>query len=460
MKQTNNNPGSNVVVRFFSSVKLAIFLFIILAITSIIGTVLPQGESLQFYLENFGPFWFKIIKALQLYDTYHAWWYLCLMGLFSINLIVCTIKRLPYTLRLFKKDGLELSPEEISRRPFKKHWIISAKTNPVDIKEEIKRVFTQFVGKVRQRHDSEGGEIYFSEKGKWNYWGVYLIHVSILIIFAGAVYGSFTGFKGRVMLLEGETTDHAINMDSHGNVEKIPLGFQVRCDKFVVDFYPNGAPKLFKSDLTIIDSGKEILKKSILVNDPLTYNGITFYQSSYQSVPDLKIKIVSSDGQQRIFNLSAFNDRAEWREKKLLIGMIKYLPNVHGAPAARIFIGNISGNDGHALWVLMGHEREHTIGDTTYRLSLVEAKERFMTGLQVKKDPGVLIVWLGCTIMIIGFGIVFWVGHNRFWLRILKGKDNKLDILLAGQTNKNKTSFEREFQKLKREVEKQIGEVQ
>ncbi len=459
MKQTANNSLLNVVVRFFSSVKLAIFLFIILAITSIIGTVLPQGESLQFYLENFGPFWFKIIRTLHLYDTYHAWWYLTLLGLFSINLIVCTIKRLPYTLRIFKKDGLELSPDEILRRPFKSHWLVDVKNNPDEIKEEIKRVFTQFVGKVRHRRDSEGGEIYFAEKGKWNYWGVYLIHISILIIFAGALYGSFTGFKGRVMLLEGESTDHAINMDSHGNVKKIPLGFKVRCDKFVVDFYPNGAPKLFKSDLTIIDSGKEVLKKSILVNDPLTYKGITFYQSSYQSVPDLKIKIVSSDGQQKLLNLSAFNDRGVWKEKKLLIGMIKYLPNVHGAPAARIFIGDISGNNGHALWLLMGHEREYTMGDTTYRLSLLDAKERFMTGLQVKKDPGVLIVWLGCTIMVIGFAIVFWVGHNRFWLRILTRKDNKIDIILAGQTNKNKASFEKEFEKLKSEIEKRIGEV-
>ncbi len=456
MKTKNAHSQSNILVRFFSSVKLAVFLFIILAITSIIGTILPQGESLQFYLENYGPFYFKIIKTLQLYDTYHAWWYLALMGLFSVNLIVCTIKRLPYTMRLFKRDYLDLGKDALLNRPFKAQWQIAQKTNPADLKEEIKKSFLALVGKARMKQDVDGGQLYLAEKGRWNYWGVYLIHVSILIIFAGAVFGTFTGFKGRVMLLEGESTDHAVQMDAHGNIKKIPLGFTLKCNDFQVDFYPNGAPKLFKSDLSILENGQEVLKRSIVVNSPLTYKGVTFYQSSYQSVPDLKIRIVSSDGEQKILDLSAF-DKGLWPKKRILIGIIKYLPNVHGAPAARIYVGDVSGNQGDAIWLLKGHDREVRVGRDTYRLSLISAKEKFMTGLQVKKDPGVWIVWLGCTIMIIGFGIVFWVGHRRTWLWI--GQDgDKLNIILAGQTNKNKVSFEKEFNKIKEAINKQIGE--
>ncbi len=457
MKSNKSSQDGNIVIRFFSSVKLAIFLFIVLAITSIIGTVLPQGESLQFYLENYGPFWFKVIRTLHLYDTYHAWWYLTLMALFSINLIVCTIKRLPYTLRLFRKDGLNLSKDDILRRPFKNSWLVPQRTNPVDIKKEIKGLFYERAGKGRSKN-VDGGELHFVEKGKWNYWGVYLIHVSVLVIFAGAIIGSFMGFKGRVMLLEGESTDHAIKTDAHGNIKKIPLGFEVKCEKFVVDFYPNGAPKLFKSDLVILNNGKEVLKKSILVNDPLTYQGVTFYQSSYQSVPDVKIKVVSSDGMQKIVHLSAFRDRETWKEKGLLIGMMKFLPKVHGAPAVRLYIGDIGGRDGDAIWLLSGHEREEKFGDLNLKLSLLEAQERYMTGLQVKKDPGVLVVWLGCFMMVAGFAIVFWVGHNRFWLWL--GEDGKkLNVILAGQTNKNKVHFEKEFKKLSHEIQKRIGEA-
>jgi len=456
MKSKKVDAKSNLIINFLSSVKLAISLFILLAATSIIGTVLPQGESLQFYLENFGPTYFKIIKSLQLYDTYHSWWYLSLLGLFSINLIVCTIRRLPYTLKLYQRDALALSKDDLTRRPFKRIWNIKGQDSNSSLAEKIKAAFQNMGGRVRSRQNVQAGELYLIEKGKWNYWGVYFIHVSILIIFAGAVYGSFTGFKGRVMLLEGETTDHVLKRDESGNIEKIPLGFSVRCDRFQVEFYPNGAPKLFQSDLAILKDGKEVKKKSIVVNDPLTYNGVTFYQSSYESLPNVKIKIMSPDGKQRVLDLSAF-DKFMWPETGLILGLIKYLPNVHGAPAARLYIGDPSGN-GDALWLLKGHDKEYRVGDSVFRISLVDAGEKYMTGLQVKKDPGVWIVWLGCTMLILGFGVVFWVPHERFWLWL--GRDGKnIQIILAGQTTKNKMSFEKHFKKLEKEVANIIGEA-
>ncbi len=456
MKTKDFLSQSSIVVRFFSSVKLAIFLFIILALTSIIGTVLPQEESLQFYMEHYGPFYFKVIKDLHLYDTYHAWWYLGLMALFSVNLVVCTIKRLPFTLRLFNRSYMDLGKDELLRRPLKAQWKCSKTANTAQTRSQLLETFTRFTGRPESKGGVDGGQLFLSDRGKWSYWGVYLIHVSVLVIFAGAILGSFTGFKGRIMLLEGESTDHAVQMDSHGKIKKIPLGFTLKCNRFRVDFYPSGAPKLFKSDLSIIDNGREVLKKSIVVNSPLTYKGITFYQSSYQSVPDLKIRITSSDGLQKELDLSAF-DRGLWPEKKLMVGIIKYLPNVHGAPAARVYAGDPAGNDGAAVWLLEGHDREVNLGRDSFRLSLVSAKERYMTGLQVKRDPGVWIVWLGCAIMVIGFGIVFYVGHRRLWLWIRQDRD-VIEVILAGQTNKNKVSFEKEFDKVKEAIDTQIGE--
>ena len=457
MKSKKVEAKSNIILNFFSSVKLAITLFILLAITSIIGTVLPQGESLQFYLENFGPTYFKIIKGLELYDTYHSWWYLSLLGLFSINLIVCTIRRLPYTLKLYRRDALDLSLDDLTRRPFKKVWKLGRAGTDETLKSRLKGVFASIGGKIRSRSNVQGGELYLIEKGKWNYWGVYFIHVSILVIFAGAVFGSFTGFKGRIMLLEGETTDHALKRDEAGNITRIPLDFSIKCDKFRVEFYPNGAPKLFQSDLAIIKDGKEVKKKSILVNDPLTYEGVTFYQSSYESLPEIEVKITSPDGKQRRFRLSAF-EKAMWPKTGLVIGLIKYLPNVHGAPAARVYIGDPSGN-GDALWLLKGHDKEYRIGDSTFRISLVKGGEKYMTGLQVKKDPGVWIVWLGCIMLIAGFGVVFWVPHERYWLWIGNNPQEGLEVVLAGQTTKNKIAFEKRFKKIEKEIEKITGEA-
>ncbi len=456
MKSKKVEAKPNMVLNFFSSVKLAITLFILLAVTSIIGTVLPQGETLQFYLENFGPGWFKIIKTLQIYDTYHSWWYLSLLGLFSANLIVCTLRRLPYTVRLYRRDALNLSKDDLTRRPFKKQWDIKDGAGNKAVIERIKTVFSGIGSRVRTKQDIQGGELYLIEKGKWSYWGVYFIHISILVIFAGAVFGSFTGFKGRIMLLEGESTNQVIKMDQAGNVRKIPLHFTVKCNKFRVEFYPSGAPRLFQSDLSIIRDRKEVKEKSIVVNDPLSYDGITFYQSSYQSLPAVLIKIISPDGKQRLLHLSAF-EKAAWPETDLIIGLIKYLPNVHGAPAARIYIGKPSGN-GDAIWLLKGHEKEYRAGDSAFRISMIDGGEKYMTGLQVKKDPGVWIVWLGCTMLILGFAVVFWVPHQRYWLWLYRGRGN-LQVVLAGQTSKNRMSFEKHFKDIENTIGKNTGEA-
>jgi cytochrome c biogenesis protein len=257
-------------------------------------------------------------------------------------------------------------------------------------------------------------------------------------------------------LFEGETTDHAIEMDVTGNVKEIPLGFTIRCDKFTVDFYPNGAPKLFRSDLTIIDNGKVATSKSILVNDPLTYKGITFYQSSYQTISDVRIKVVSPAGKQDIVTVSNF-DKTILPGTGLILGLLKYLPDVHGAPAARIYIGEPSGR-GEAIWLLQGHTKDYEYGDREYRIALEGVDERYMTGLQVKKDPGVWMVWLGCFAMVTGFGIVFWVPHQRLWLWIGEDKD-KARVILAGQTSKNKASFEKLFKRLENAIGQTTGEI-
>jgi len=448
MKNKKSKSGANPLWRFFSSVRLAIFLLIILAVTSIVGTIIPQGESLQYYLDNYGPGMFKAIKLLKLGDTYHSWWYLTLLGMFSLNLIICTLNRLPFTLKLFRRDYIDVTADYLRRVTFRREW--NLKTDS-DLSQSIVQKFREMAGSVREKKIDDGGTVYMAESGKWSYWGLYGLHVSILIIFAGAVYGSLTGFKGRIMLLEGETTDYAVAASDPS--QKIPLGFSIRCDRFFVDFYDTGAPKEFRSDLTIIDNGKEAAKKSILVNDPLTYRGITFYQSSYQSIPEVSVKVSSAAGVARTMVIPAFQ-RVNWPEAGITMGLMKFLPNVHGVPAARIWIGDATGR-ADALWLFKGGVKDITAAGKPYRVELLTATERYMTGLQVKKDPGVWIVWLGCTGLIAGFAIVFWVGHRRNWLYV--SQDGRT-VLLGGQSNKNKLHFEKDFNILAEAIDKMTGE--
>ena len=91
-----------------------------------------------------------------------------------------------------------------------------------------------------------------------------------------------------------------------------------------------------------------------------------------------------------------------------------------------------------------------------YKISLTNAKQRYLTGLQVKKDPGVLIVWLGCTVLIVGFAVVFWVPHRRMWLWIGHRKGRTV-VILSGQTNKNKLRLEKDMKKIEEALNSNLG---
>lgn len=450
MKASSSTYQDTSIWRFFSSVRLAVFLLITLAITSVVGTLIPQGESLQFYLETYGPNLFRIIKLLHLDDTYHSWWYLILLGLFSTNLIVCTLRRLPFTLRLFRRDNLAVDPGRLLRMPFKKDWEIEGELDN-NSTQSIISAFKKVAGKFHERSDVDEGKLFLAERGKWSYWGVYGLHGSILIIFFGAMVGLFMGFKGGVMLPEGEAIGHIVNRQTG---EQIPLGFSVRCDRFYISFYDNGAPKEYRSDLTVLNGNKEVAHKSIVVNDPLVYRGITFYQASYRAIPEVTVQVAKSDSPRRSLIISAFQ-KALWPEEQLTFGMMKYQPNVHGSPAAQIWVRDQEGREGN-FWLLKGNEKEFKKGEDLYRISLTNAKQRYLTGLQVKKDPGVWIVWLGCAVLIVGFAVVFWVPHRRMWLWIGRGK-GKTIVILSGQTNKNKLQFEKDIRKIEDALDSSLG---
>ena len=442
-KKNKENP----VVGFLSSVKLAVTLFILLALGSIAGTLLPQEKPLRFYMENYSPGLFKLIKGLHLYDTYHSAWYLALLVLFCLNLTVCITRRLPYTWKLWRRDPLDLEPERLLRMPFKASWEPNPSLDET-ARERLVSIFKKGAGhRLRQRTCAEGGTLYLSERGRWSYWGLYGLHFSLILIFVGAIVGNIWGFGGTITLAEGQSTDKAFSREDRS---PIPLGFRIRCDKFVVKFYENGAPKLFRSDLTVIEDGKEVLKKQVVVNGPLSYKGIKFYQASYQAVPEVSLLIVSSDGREKRITTPAYR-QVSWPEAGLDLGVMQYVPNIHGQKAVRLWIGSRTGAS-QAVWLLKNRDGEFNDGRAVYRISLEGVNDRFLTGLEVKKDPGVPIVYLGCIGLVLGILVAFWVPHRRLWLYI----DGSSKIILAGQTNKNRAALERRFQSLREAIQSTI----
>jgi cytochrome c biogenesis protein len=148
----------------------------------------------------------------------------------------------------------------------------------------VEQALRQELGRV-QKSEVEEQTVYLGERGRFRPLGPYVVHLALLVILAGALMGKFLGVQGRVTLMEGET---AQTFTSEG--QETPLDFQMRLDRFQMLTYPDGTPREFRSDLTFSRPGNSPRQAVVRVNEPVTFGGLTFYQSSYGHALRLEVK--------------------------------------------------------------------------------------------------------------------------------------------------------------------------
>ncbi len=425
---------SNQIWNFFASVKLAIFTISAIAATSIIGTIIPQQKPESFYIAQFGETAARFFQILDIPNMYGSWWFLSLLGLLCANLIICSIDRFPPVWKQIKTDPVSFKIERIQKMPFTETITFQDQTQA----QNSAAIFKRNGYRVTER-EVEAGHLIAGQKGGWSRTGVYIVHLSILVIFAGAIVGHFTGFKGSVMIPETKTTDRIFNSKTS---DAIDLGFEVRCDSFQIHFYDNGMPKEYLSRLTILEDGKEILTTDIEVNSPLTYRGITFYQASYEGYRDFIFSIKDPSGENVQSYVAPFQKQVEWPEKGLTFGIVNAEAIRDRVVRMKVWVKS-DGKDPIIQWLNVDEEMTLELADGPVKMS---AKQMYATGLQVARDPGVWIVYLGCMLMMFGLYAAFFISHRRVWLFV--PHDSSLESLFAGSVNKNKIGFEKSFQEI------------
>ena len=421
---------------FFCSLKLAISLIITLAVTSIFGTIIKQGGTMEELQREYSAGAIKLFGAMDLFDMYHSWWFILLLYLFTVNLTACSIKRLPRVWKLASvptpllESGVEKSLSNL--------YAFTAKGTAPQIKERMVAFLTaNFGAPVITEQD---GEIHlFVQKTPYSRLGVYVVHLSIIIVFIGAILGSLFGYKAYVNIPEGGEVDKVVTRTE----KSIDLGFKVRCDKFTVTLYDTGAPKEFRSLLTVTDNGQEVIKqRATIVNDPLTYKGITFYQSSYGPAGDATFHLtVRSRNGALSMPLTLRQGEAAKLSDGSTVQVVEstdevgpMMPGFSG-PAARIEF--TPPGKAPQLFIVFKNSPnfdEKRGGDMIFTYDSSDAK--FFTGLQVAKDPGVGVVWLGCALMVMGICIAFFMSHKRIWIRITGSR-----VVLGGSASKNPAGF-------------------
>lgn len=431
----------NPVFNFFSSVKLALFTLCLLAFTSIIGTIIPQKESIDWYIHNYSETTARIFQVLSIPDMYNSWWFLGLLTLLSINLIVCSIDRFPGVWKQVKADNLATDLKRLSKMRLTSSWV--SNKSEEELATDISNSLAGKGWKTEQRRRDDS-LLLFSQKGAITRTGVYIVHASILVIFIGAIIGELYGFKASVMLPETQATSTAFET---GTGKSIDLGFTVRCDRFDIEFYDSGMPKAYRSKLTVTENGKVTRVKNIVVNDPLTYNGITFYQSSYQGYQDFLLTITDQKTEKSQTITLPFQQQQTLNDNSR-IGVINAEAMGQSISRMKIWYKDDQG-PASTFWINAGDQVTVERPGKKYTIA---GKQMYATGLQIARDPGVWVVYIGCGLMILGLTVAFFMSHRRIWVLIAK-ENNETTVLISGSANKNKTGFETSFDALSKELE-------
>ncbi|MGA8180472.1 MAG: cytochrome c biogenesis protein ResB [Desulfobacterales bacterium] len=451
---------------------MTVVLLLSIALTSIVGTIIPQNQNPADYFRAYGEFLYRLFDVLNIFDMYHSWWFQFLLVLLTVNIIVCSIDRLSATWKIVFTKNPSFNLSRFRNLPQKETF--SGSQPPNDLKKSYEPFISKHFGYTKVE-ETDKGLCIFAEKWRWTRLGVYTVHLSVILLLLGGLIGSIFGFKGYVNIPEGEAVD-SIRTIPGGKIR--PLGFEIKCNNFKVSFYDNGAPKEYRSSLTILEKGRPVYKKDIIVNDPLRYKGYSIFQSSYgklppQANPEKKTAVEKPSGMITLNFLSQQSGKSYQIKTvigkpvvipeglgKFMIVAYKKTAEFVGQNIGEAYVGILTPINGKPKEVLLPlrfpnfdrMRKGKVVISVTHQTAETfnpgsQAGVRYYTGLQVTKDPGVLVVYTGFVVMIIGCFITFFMSHQRVYVEIIKGK-TKSKIIVAGTANKNKMGMQQRVKKL------------
>ena len=124
--------------------------------------------------------------------------------------------------------------------------------------------------------------------------GLLTVHLGSVLILGGAMYGSVSGHRlaqnltgrekipyGFMKIYEGQSSNLLLDGDFKQQIAELPFSLHLR--DFRIEYYdkPPGQIRDYKSDLVVLEQGREVAQRVIEVNHPLYYGGYHFYQEYY-----------------------------------------------------------------------------------------------------------------------------------------------------------------------------------
>jgi len=447
-----------------SSIKTGVVLIILVVIFSAAGTVILQRPMTDpdDMTGAYSPAMLRFLDAVGLTDVFHARWFVALMILVSLSIIAASVERFPNSWRYFARPYK--SPDEGFRRLLPVHASIAI----VDEEQGLgaaERALRRSGFKAERIVRTDSFSL-FAERNRISEMAVYIVHASLLLIFLGGIIDALYGWKGFLMLSPGKASNQ-IEM-KNGVIKDLP--FAIRCDAAGEDTYTDGTPKKYWSKLAVVADGREVSSKEIVVNDPLVYNGVRFYQASYGNTGKLENLVLTATpakgGAPQEITLAT--NETVTLDADSSVQLAEFIPDyvvqdghVYARsndvvnPAVHLIVTSAKTRASVNYWLpeIPGIAEN---ASSPYAFQPKDLKTGVFTGLEVSHEPGQWSVWGGVVLMAIGLTFVFYVVHMRFWIVPVQDASGKLALWIGGSANRNRDAFEIKFKKIVEEIQAEL----
>ena len=418
-------------VGWISDLRVAIVLLLVIASTSGVGTAIPQREPAELYHRLYDPQpWLGLLNAdgvlaLQLDHVYSSGWFLGLLAWLALALLLCSWRRQWPALQAALRWIDYSSPRQLSKLSVAE--TLSTDTPQASLDQLAGLLQSQ--GWQIQRHDDRLA----ARKGLLGRVGPLLVHAGMVVLMLGAAWGALGGQRAEQYLAPGRSLEL---MDSRGSSQ-----LTLALDHFSIQRDPAGRPEQFTSQLRILEgdgSGGSLLKQAeISVNHPLRFQGVTLYQADW-ALATISLQLGKSPLLE--LPLQSFPQLGEQ-----IWGIV--LPTrPDGSEPVLLSLGSeqgpveIYGADGISLARLAPGGPAVEVKGLPIRVESVLPA----SGILLKRDPGVPLVYAGFAIALAGGGLSL-LATRQLWAIAEQPAGQAGQLHVAGLCNRNLTGFAAEL---------------
>ena len=413
--------------QILADLRFSILILLLISLCSITGTIIEQDQAIETYKINypitnpvFGFLSWDLVLFFGLDHVYKTWWFLTLIFLFGCSLILCSfLQQLP-SLKIARRCQFFRTIGLFSKLK------ISTRLNNFSFNKILNRFKKQQYSIFHQKN------IIYCYKGLIGRIAPIIVHFSLILILVGTIIGSLFGFKAQEIIPKIENF-HVQNILNTGPLSIFP-STAGRINDFWITYTQSKTIAQFYSDISILDTqGNEIKRKTVYVNEPLIERNIYYYQTDWSLIglrfQDFNSQIIEYP----LVNI--FSNKKKiwltWMLNKDISNneIIMIVDNLEGYSSIYNNVGQFLGN----------LELSETIN---LKQPIIFLEIISSTGLQIKTDPGIPLIYLGFFFLMFST-LISYITYSQIWV-IQKNKK----IFIGGNTNRAIFEFELEFLKI------------